>query len=76
MQPTHVSVHTNSEGCVCVRSLDLSAAIDISRDRDHVVDALRGDNGAWGRMSKGRRAALEALNDRERHALLAHLQEE
>ena len=49
-------------------------AIDISRDRDHIIDALTGDTGAWGRMSKGRRTALEALNQRERQMLLEHLE--
>lgn len=48
-------------------------AIDISHDRGHMRDAIRGDNGAWGRMSKGRRAAIEALNEHELRMLLEHL---
>ena len=46
-------------------------ALDISRDTDHIRDALRGDNGAWGRMAKSRAKAIQAMTKPEQATLLS-----
>ena len=50
-------------------------AIDVSRDTEHMIAALHGDEAAWNRMSKGRRDNILALDNHKRETLLAILRQ-